>query len=211
MSAIYYVIAFAAGLGITLQTTLNSQLAKGLGGGSSHRRVVFLYSGGVQPRNLLVAARRVIHLPCCHSFAACMEPGGRAARCLCIIQLCRTRTENRFFSPARAGDCRTVTRITGDRPFWPAGRGKAASLVTEAGRNAGHAGRSRHHAFRRSALCTFSAVKPLPTFVTAQTWVSPVSAQYDLYLLGGVICFQSQLMSGIRWESVLSGVKEPAG
>lgn len=29
---IYYVIAFAAGLGITLQTTLNSQLAKGLGG-----------------------------------------------------------------------------------------------------------------------------------------------------------------------------------
>ncbi len=32
MSAIYYVLAFAAGLGITLQTTLNSQLAKGLGG-----------------------------------------------------------------------------------------------------------------------------------------------------------------------------------
>lgn len=28
---IYYVIAFAAGLGITLQTTLNSQLARGLG------------------------------------------------------------------------------------------------------------------------------------------------------------------------------------
>ena len=28
MSAIYYVIAFAAGLGITLQTTLNSQLGK---------------------------------------------------------------------------------------------------------------------------------------------------------------------------------------
>lgn len=27
-SMIYYVIAFAAGLGITLQTTLNSQLAK---------------------------------------------------------------------------------------------------------------------------------------------------------------------------------------
>ncbi|BBL32873.1 hypothetical protein PAFU01_43210 (plasmid) [Pantoea ananatis] len=32
MSAIYYVLAFAAGLGITLQTTLNSQLAKGLEG-----------------------------------------------------------------------------------------------------------------------------------------------------------------------------------
>ncbi|WP_061325620.1 DMT family transporter [Serratia rubidaea] len=32
MSMIYYVIAFAAGLGITLQTTLNSQLARGLGG-----------------------------------------------------------------------------------------------------------------------------------------------------------------------------------
>jgi transporter family-2 protein len=34
MSMIYYVIAFAAGLGITLQTTLNSQLARGLGGDS---------------------------------------------------------------------------------------------------------------------------------------------------------------------------------
>ncbi|MCX5572699.1 DMT family transporter [Enterobacter sp. E-TC7] len=32
MSMVYYVIAFAAGLGITLQTTLNSQLAKGLAG-----------------------------------------------------------------------------------------------------------------------------------------------------------------------------------
>ncbi len=31
---IYYVIAFAAGLGITLQTSLNSQLARGLGGDS---------------------------------------------------------------------------------------------------------------------------------------------------------------------------------
>ncbi len=29
---IYYVIAFVAGLGITLQTSLNSQLARGLGG-----------------------------------------------------------------------------------------------------------------------------------------------------------------------------------
>lgn len=32
MTALYYIIAFAAGLGITLQTTLNSQLARGLGG-----------------------------------------------------------------------------------------------------------------------------------------------------------------------------------
>lgn len=32
MSMIYYVIAFAAGIGIALQTTLNSQLARGLGG-----------------------------------------------------------------------------------------------------------------------------------------------------------------------------------
>lgn len=32
MSTIYYLIAFAAGLGITLQMTLNSQLARGLGG-----------------------------------------------------------------------------------------------------------------------------------------------------------------------------------
>lgn len=32
MSTIYYLTAFTAGLGITLQTTLNSQLARGLGG-----------------------------------------------------------------------------------------------------------------------------------------------------------------------------------
>ncbi|QYM95618.1 DMT family transporter [Dickeya ananatis] len=32
MSTVYYLIAFAAGLGITLQTTVNSQLARGLGG-----------------------------------------------------------------------------------------------------------------------------------------------------------------------------------
>ncbi len=32
MTALYYIIAFAAGLGITLQTTLNSQLARRLGG-----------------------------------------------------------------------------------------------------------------------------------------------------------------------------------
>ncbi|MBJ2067485.1 DMT family transporter [Serratia odorifera] len=34
MGMTYYVIAFAAGLGITLQTTVNSQLAQGLGGDS---------------------------------------------------------------------------------------------------------------------------------------------------------------------------------
>ncbi|ENV48764.1 hypothetical protein P255_02822 [Acinetobacter brisouii CIP 110357] len=34
MNVIYYLMAFAAGLGITLQTTLNGQLAKGVGGDS---------------------------------------------------------------------------------------------------------------------------------------------------------------------------------
>ncbi|MCU4422710.1 MULTISPECIES: DMT family transporter [Acinetobacter] len=34
MNVIYYLMAFAAGLGITLQTTLNGQLAKGIGGDS---------------------------------------------------------------------------------------------------------------------------------------------------------------------------------
>ncbi|MFR0713637.1 DMT family transporter [Enterobacterales bacterium BD_CKDN230030183-1A_HGKHYDSX7] len=34
MSAAYYLLAVAAGLGITLQTTLNGQLAKGVGGDS---------------------------------------------------------------------------------------------------------------------------------------------------------------------------------
>ncbi|OAI93400.1 DMT family transporter [Pseudomonas putida] len=34
MNAAYYLLAICAGLGITLQTTLNSQLAKGVGGDS---------------------------------------------------------------------------------------------------------------------------------------------------------------------------------
>jgi len=34
MNLIYYLMALCAGLGITLQTTLNAQLAKGVGGDS---------------------------------------------------------------------------------------------------------------------------------------------------------------------------------
>lgn len=45
MSMIYYLIAFAAGLGITLQTTLNSQLARGLGG-DSVTAALFSFSAG---------------------------------------------------------------------------------------------------------------------------------------------------------------------
>lgn len=45
MNTIYYVIAFAAGLGITLQTTLNSQLARGLGG-DSVTAALFSFSAG---------------------------------------------------------------------------------------------------------------------------------------------------------------------
>lgn len=45
MSMIYYLMAFAAGLGITLQTTLNSQLAKGLGG-DSVTAALFSFSAG---------------------------------------------------------------------------------------------------------------------------------------------------------------------
>lgn len=45
MNIIYYLIAFFAGLGITLQTTLNSQLAKGLGG-DSVTAALFSFSAG---------------------------------------------------------------------------------------------------------------------------------------------------------------------
>lgn len=45
MNTIYYVIAFTAGLGITLQTTLNSQLARGLGG-DSVTAALFSFSAG---------------------------------------------------------------------------------------------------------------------------------------------------------------------
>lgn len=45
MSIMYYAIAFIAGLGITLQTTLNSQLAKGLGGDSA-TAALFSFSAG---------------------------------------------------------------------------------------------------------------------------------------------------------------------
>lgn len=45
MITIYYLIAFAAGLGITLQTTLNSQLARGLGG-NAVTAALFSFSAG---------------------------------------------------------------------------------------------------------------------------------------------------------------------
>ncbi len=45
MSTTYYLIAFAAGLGITLQTTLNSQLARGLGG-NAVTAALFSFSAG---------------------------------------------------------------------------------------------------------------------------------------------------------------------
>lgn len=45
MSMINYIIAFAAGLEITLQKTLNSQLARGLGG-DSVTAALFSFSAG---------------------------------------------------------------------------------------------------------------------------------------------------------------------
>ncbi|MFA1687717.1 DMT family transporter [Achromobacter dolens] len=45
MNIIYYIIAFSAGLGITLQTTLNSRLAQGLGG-DSVAAALFSFSAG---------------------------------------------------------------------------------------------------------------------------------------------------------------------
>jgi transporter family-2 protein len=46
MNVIYYLMAFAAGLGITLQTTLNGQLAKGIGG-DSVAAALFSFTAGV--------------------------------------------------------------------------------------------------------------------------------------------------------------------
>ncbi len=106
MSAIYYVLAFAAGLGITLQTTLNSQLAKGLEG-DPVTAALFSFTAGALSLGVYSATWRGFHRPCCHPFTASVESGERTDRCLCVIQLCGTCTKNRFFSPARVGDCRS--------------------------------------------------------------------------------------------------------
>lgn len=47
MSAIYYLLAIVAGLGITLQTTLNGQLAKGVGGDSVAAALFSFTAGAV--------------------------------------------------------------------------------------------------------------------------------------------------------------------
>jgi transporter family-2 protein len=47
MSAIYYLLAIGAGLGITLQTTLNGQLAKGVGGDSVAAALFSFTAGAV--------------------------------------------------------------------------------------------------------------------------------------------------------------------
>lgn len=47
MSAVYYLLAIGAGLGITLQTTLNGQLAKGVGGDSVAAALFSFTAGAV--------------------------------------------------------------------------------------------------------------------------------------------------------------------
>lgn len=47
MNVAYYVLAIAAGLGITLQTTLNGQLAKGVGGDSVAAALFSFTAGAV--------------------------------------------------------------------------------------------------------------------------------------------------------------------
>ncbi|PXX64533.1 MULTISPECIES: DMT family transporter [unclassified Pseudomonas] len=47
MSAFYYLLAICAGLGITLQTTLNGQLAKGVGGDSVAAALFSFTAGAV--------------------------------------------------------------------------------------------------------------------------------------------------------------------
>ena len=47
MNAAYYLLAVCAGLGITLQTTLNSQLAKGVGGDSVAAALFSFTAGAV--------------------------------------------------------------------------------------------------------------------------------------------------------------------
>lgn len=56
MNMLYYLIAFTAGLGITLQTTLNSQLARGLGG-DSVTAALFSFTAGAFTLGIYVLLR----------------------------------------------------------------------------------------------------------------------------------------------------------
>ena len=71
---------------------------------------------------------------------------------MCPVQLCRARTENRFFGPARISNCWPITFVTDDRPFWSVGRRKATNFVNQAGWNAGHVDWAHRHALRRSTV-----------------------------------------------------------
>lgn len=114
MGMIYYVIAFAAGLGITLQTTLNSQLAKGLGG-DPVTAALFSFTAGAFSLGIYALLRGgVDDIASGDPVATPLESGGRNDRRMCTVQLCRACAENRVFSSARAGDCRTVTFLADD-------------------------------------------------------------------------------------------------
>lgn len=56
MNMLYYLIAFTAGPGITLQTTLNSQLARGLGG-DSVTAALFSFTAGAFTLGIYVLLR----------------------------------------------------------------------------------------------------------------------------------------------------------
>ena len=105
---IYYVIAFAAGLGITLQTTLNSQLARGLEG-DPVTAALFSFTAGAFSLGIYALLRGglMTSLAAIPSQPLWSLAGGP-------VQLCRSGVENRIFSSARAGDCRTVTFLADD-------------------------------------------------------------------------------------------------
>ncbi len=110
---VYYVIAFAAGLGITLQTTLNSQLAKGLAG-DAVTAALFSFTAGAVSLGIYALLRGGLatSLSAIPSQPLWSLTGGFMVPARCSAMSCWH--ENWFFRPARAGDCRAVALVAGD-------------------------------------------------------------------------------------------------
>src|SRR5471032_301722 len=79
-----------------------------------HRCPVLLYGRCVQSGDLLAAAGWIDDIVSGYTVATTLESGGRSHRRMCPVQLCGARAENRVFSPAGAGHCRTITLVTDD-------------------------------------------------------------------------------------------------
>lgn len=157
MSMMYYVIAFAAGLGITLQTTLNSQLARGLGG-DSVTAALFSFAAGAFSLGIysLLRGGLFTSLAAIPSQPLWSLAGGLIGACALFSYVVLTPKIgfSALLGLAIVGQLLSSQVID---HFGLLGALRRPVSLLKLG-DAGHAGRACRHVVRRSTVCAFTAL-----------------------------------------------------